>query len=846
MHPLHDYIAGQLSDKLKAKKVVVWYDARSEFTAFVDELRGTPPTEGGLASVTTAGISARLAEYRQSMLEVRALVEPHVSGDAPDNIVVYVGGQRDPKGSVLTELEKAGDCWEPQLKQLGRLLLRRRFTDGVIDGILAPAKLTYEDLAHACEDESERPSVLKVVFRGMSGGDDLLAAWLASDERDSEIEAKEATPELVKLVRSRLGLELPTGAFLAKLRALTLRYLLAGEFRSDLAGEPPTSLDGVASPANKDELESVRTLAARLRRDYAAGYPALADQVEEELGLSRTTVQAEALGSIDTFRFEERLLLGRCGDFIARGKYVEALDLVHERQDSFWLNHELTRKAQWEACRLMAELGRLAEDTKGALPKAGGDASSWIAAYTDKDGWSRMDQAQRRLEAWVANLDDEPDERPLGLVRRAYAEACQIMAEGFTKAIVKANWSVTTSLHQTGVFKEVVADRPKPVAYFLVDAMRFEMGAELAERLPKSSEVSLRPAVAALPSITPIGMAALQPGAAASFSVVEEGGKLGVRIDGAFLPDVNARRKFASARVPNLVDLSLDEVLGMSASKLTKAVESFQVVVVRSQEIDLAGEAGFYHARQIMDTVIDNLARAIRRLSAAGIEQAVVSADHGHLFFAADLDESMRVDAPGGQTVELHRRCWIGRGGSTPPGCVRVSAFALGYESDLDFVFPRCGGVFKSGGDLAYHHGGCSLQEMVVPVLTVRTPARVASAAAAEPVTATGLPSAITNRIFSVTLQLGGQTLALFSGSMVVKPLLMSSGRQVGHVGMAVGAELDPDTGFLQLQTGKPVTAAFVLTDEKAESVRVVVQDPATDAELYRSPSDIPVQLGVA
>mgnify|MGYP007013261239 CR=1 FL=1 len=36
------------------------------------------------------------------------------------------------------------------------------------------------------------------------------------------------------------------------------------------------------------------------------------------------------------------------------------------------------------------------------------------------------------------------------------------------------------------------------------DAMRFEMGVELAERLPKTSEVAVRAAVGALPSITPI------------------------------------------------------------------------------------------------------------------------------------------------------------------------------------------------------------------------------------------------------------------------------------------------------------------------------------------------------
>src|ERR1017187_9040803 len=124
------------------------------------------------------------------------------------------------------------------------------------------------------------------------------------------------------------------------------------------------------------------------------------------------------------------------------------------------------------------------------------------------------------------------------------------MAEGFTRAMVRGNWMASASLHQTHIYSEIVAERPKPVAYFLVDAMRFEMGVELAERLPKTTEVIVRPAICALPSITPIGMAALQPGASSSFSVVEQGGTLGVRIDTAFLPDLAARKKFTAARVP--------------------------------------------------------------------------------------------------------------------------------------------------------------------------------------------------------------------------------------------------------------------------------------------------------
>jgi hypothetical protein len=845
MHPLHDYIAKQVVEKLKSRRVVVWYDPRREFAPFISEARGAERVGGATVAVSLGGISGWLAEYDGSFFELRTMVEPHVRADTPDTVLIYVPSvDRDGQGSVLMELEKAGWRYEPKLKQLARNVLRQRYTDGVIDDMLAAERVTYEDLARAASDTStaEPPSLLKVIFHDTPGHDAMLAAWLASDARDATIEEKGAGRELAKLVRSRLGLELPDNAPSAKLRSIALRYVLAAEFRANLQGPTPAILDSIPSPNTKEERATVCELAKRLRSAYATDYPGMSDRVQSELGLSEANVPAESLGSIDTFRFEERAVLAYCGTLIAAQHFDEALALIGQQEQGFWLGQDVARKAQWEAARRMAELGSAAVSVKMALTELGNGPNAWIDAYTGKDGWFRMDQAHRRLEAWVANLEDEPEERPLAVVRHGYEDVCHAMAHGFTKSLGKAGWTVKATLHQTHVYSEVVAEQPKPVAYFLVDAMRFEMGVELAGRLPQSAEIAIKHAIGALPSITPIGMAALQPGASRSFSVVEQGRRLGARIEDAFLPDLAARRKFATARVPNLIDMALDELLSLQPSKLTKKVEEAHVVMVRSQEIDHAGETGFtFQARQVMDTVIDNLARAIRKLALAGVEHTVVTADHGHLFFAADRDQSMRIDSPGGDVIELHRRCWIGRGGSTPPGCVRVAATALGYASDLDFVFPIGCGVFRAGGDLAFHHGGPSLQEMVVPVLTIRLKGREqARARAAGPVTASGLPEAITNRIFSVTIQ--GD---LVSGDLIVRPLLMSAGRQVGAVGMAIGAELDRATGCVKLEPGKFITIAFLLSDENVPSLRVVVQDPATDADLYRSPHDIPVRLGV-
>jgi hypothetical protein len=845
VHPLHDYVAKQLADKIKSRHIVVWYDERGEFQPFVDELRGGPRTAIDAIAVSIAGSAASLAEYGGSMFELRAVAEPHICEDAPDSLVLYLPGiARDRGGSVLMELEKAGTTWEPQLKQLAKNILLQKYTLGVVDELLPfERKVSYQDLARAAAGASgaEPPSMLKSVFHdvGGGGGDGLLTAWLVSDAHDADIADKDATNELTKLLKARLGLELATDVPLAKLRAIVLRYVLAGEFRLDLSCDPPASLAGVATPPTKAAESAVRDVARFLRTKHTEAYAALADRVEEELGLEGAALPPGALGSIDTFRFEERALLRHAGDLVATQEFDQALALVADREHSFWLDRDVTRKAQWEALRRMAELGNVAKQVRRAVAKASGEAAAWLAAYVSKDGWFRLDQAQRRLEAWVTSLDEEPEERPLGVVRRAYDDACHAMAEGFTKALVKAGWTVPGALHQTRIWTDVVADKPKPVAYFLVDAMRYEMGVELAERLPSTAEFSVRAAVGALPSITPVGMAALQPGASASFSVVEQGGKLGARIDDTFLPELAARRKLAAARVPKLVDLALDELLSLQGSKLAKKLDGAQVVLVRSQEIDHAGETGFtFQARQVMDTVIDNLARAIRKLASIGIEHAVITADHGHLFHASDRDESMRTDAPGGNTVSLHRRCWIGRGGTTPAGCVRVAASALGYDSDLELVFPIGAAVFKAGGDLAFHHGGPSLQELVIPVVTVRLARAKVDPIPESPLTVAGAPTEITNRM--VTCQVS----SLLGAD--VCPILVTAGRKVGSLfGVHGEAEMNRVAGTVRIPPRGTVTLALLLQDDNVGSTSIVIQDPTTDAELYRSKPEIPVRLGV-
>ena len=107
----------------------------------------------------------------------------------------------------------------------------------------------------------------------------------------------------------------------------------------------------------------------------------MADRVEAELGLRDAKVSPDGLGSIDTFRFEERALLAHCGDLIAAKQFDQALAIISGREHSFWLDRDVGRKAQWEACRRMAELGRLCVSVR--------DSS--------QQGWGRCQRLDRRV-----------------------------------------------------------------------------------------------------------------------------------------------------------------------------------------------------------------------------------------------------------------------------------------------------------------------------------------------------------------------------------------------------------------------------------------------------------------
>jgi hypothetical protein len=842
VNPFPAYLHEQLEEKLKDRRIVVWYDPSREFTPFVEGL-AIEGEEDALKWVRLGEIKTRLVVFGGSYFAMRMRLESLVAENRPQPMLIYLPSEkRDVRGSVLMEWEKAGTTWEPQMRRLARNVMRERFSDGVIDEMLAPAGLTYADVvAFLAESDGKGRSRLEVA---LDTPDNVVstALWVADARYDKRLLEKGAGGDLIKLVENRAGFKGLTEADLASGRPKFIRYLLLSEFREDLRCEPPATLSMIPQPSLKEQREFCRKVLDHLRTRHMAAFQEMADTVEREFGLAEAGIDAKDLGSIDTFRFEEKAVLYRCGEVLAGGDYAAASELVTIHSGSFWARLDFSRRqAQWEVCDLLAALGGEVAKVETELSKVPASITSrdMLGRYAKEGGWHRLDLLHRRLEARVARMEEEPEtEKSLNLLRARVENVLRLMADKFGQALQRDKWTVANTLHQTRIWSTQVAPLSGKVAVFFVDAMRFEMGTDFAAQVPEAKDLKIEAAISVLPSITPLGMAALLPGAAESYSVVEVGGRLAAKVDGQALGEVKARMDHLKARVPDATDITLERLLQDSPSKVQSRIGNARVVVVRSQEIDALGEKNELLARNVMDTVIGNLARAVRRLAGMGFERFLLTADHGHQF-SARKDEDQKVEAPLGGTLELHRRCWIGRGAGHTPGTVTVKAPELGYDSNLEFIFPAGLGVFMAGGGLAYHHGGCTLQEMVIPVISFRMKVSGAEASTAQ-LRIAEHPESITNRTFGVRLDLEADFLK--PEPIQFRVLLVSGGEEVGHAGMVIGAEFNRDTGILTLPTGGSASVAMVLTRDDVSALRVMVQDIST-ASVLTETKPIPVSL---
>jgi hypothetical protein len=239
--------------------------------------------------------------------------------------------------------------------------------------------------------------------------------------------------------------------------------------------------------------------------------------------------------------------------------------------------------------------------------------------------------------------------------------------------------------------------------------------------------------------------------------------------------------------------------------------------------------------------VLNDLRRGFRVLIEHGIKRIVLAADHGHLF-AEEISDEMKIEAPGGETVDLHRRVWVGVGGSTEPSYLRMPLSALGVDSEYDVATPRTFACFKSkGGARAYFHGGLSPQELIIPaaVMVPEEEALAAAPSGIDWILTPGTPKLAT-RFFSV--QVAGAAAGLFElEPPTVRLEIRAKGKCVSR-SVSASYGFEDATGELALRRSsdepraiEPNTVALMILEEITQkTVTVHLFEAGSGAELAR------------
>jgi len=538
---------------------------------------------------------------------------------------------------------------------------------------------------------------------------------------------------------------------------------------------------------------------------------------------------------------------------------TELVQIAHDRQAHFWSEQLPDIQAHWALIAVAGNLLLEAKRIESSLKNSSLNAKAIFDAYIQPDQpWCLLDTYHRHMERrwhdFDTSLHDCHDslDQLVNSARSRYMKVGGDMAEAFVRSYQQAKFRLPGALLQREIFEHKVKPDlgDKKIAYIWVDALRYEMARELVQTLKPDYDLEIQAAIATVPTITEIGMAALLPGADTSAEVVQVApSKLGLKINNTIIKDREGRIKFLQASLrattgQSIFSAKLHDLLPKPKKKIQDGIQDAKLILITSQEIDDIGEKDHTRlARLTMDSVLHELKRGFQVLANLGVEIIVVAADHGHLF-GEDLTEGMKINAPGGDTADLHRRVWVGKGGTASSDYLRASLSEFGLTSDLELVTPWNFACFKvQGGGNAYFHGGLSPQELIIPVVTLQ-PKQLAGAGIPSEINWTLTPGSqkISTRFFSV--QIKGTATSLFE---LIPPKvrleIRSPKKTVISRPISASYGFEDATGDIQTQIAEenpqaiePDTVTLMIMDTEAPKVTVSVHllDAVTGVELSR------------
>ena len=740
--PVSAFLEGELRNAIQRNRIVIWLDMDNHYSSFVDRL---------IAARAAGALPYPVYAFRGSYLELMRALQGVASGVEKVPLLIHLPGfnEETVRQTPLLELYYAGTRYRRALATLITEAAAGRIMPSQIDSFLRRPDLTLsaaDRWLHELLSSDDDGFTAQLRYLSPTAFiDDLLSS---GEIARTLATPSEATASTISAVWDRLTAWIGLGATwraeaLPHSSSVTAddivftaaSWALCVEYVHDLKRPPVAAELSGARGLPNGVVDNCRQIAEQLRTRHAAFYRRTAQATEGLLADEVEAANAEDLGKIDTFPFEEDKVLKAALAALQAGNWRAAAAWSNQRlssgnaSPSFWLSQDPARKTAWQ---LIQAAIRLEEALEAAAVRLTTMPSLEAAADHYTTHGAPVDQAHRHLEQQrEASLYPQLPEFEglrscLDQSRRRWRSWADNWARDFNTLCRRHGFLPPLAYQQRTLFDDIVRPLTQDsgvTAYFLIDAFRYEMADELRHKLEATTTINAHLSVrfAELPTITEIGMNVLAPvsvnGRLSPVPSALEGDIQGFASGEFRVTNSDTRRRAIHDRVggPACPLLPLDDIVNRDASSLRRSIAQAKLLIVHSREIDRAGENEFGPA--IFDSVMQKLRAAWMLLRDAGVRRFVFTGDHGFLL----LDAATTITQPHGRRSDPHARYVFSPVAADHQGEVRVALADLNYHNQPGYVmFPESTALFATERrSVRFVHGGNSPQERLIPVLSV-------------------------------------------------------------------------------------------------------------------------------
>lgn len=429
----------------------------------------------------------------------------------------------------------------------------------------------------------------------------------------------------------------------------------------------------------------------------------------------------ETLRDADIFEAAEREIIRRLVDGIVNQTMPqrEILETIGvRRHGSFW----------FEDYAMLYEALTAAAELIPAIRAARLEFASFDEGLTRyRDDLFRIDQRYRQFTyAYLTAEFKQPLDELAEQVEAAYVTdfVAPLGMSWQEQVDAVQRWRTPAATSQSEFYEKYVAKLTKggnkKAVVVISDAMRFEVAKELETRILGLDKFDAKTdaMLGVLPSYTQLGMAALLPHKTLAHSMNGDP----VLVDG-LRSDGSANRSKILEAVGGTA-IQAKDFVEMKPAERRDLYSSNQVLYVYHDTIDATGDSSKSEHRTFaaVSESLDQLVDIVKKLANANATNIFVTADHGFLYQRSKLAPqfNLTVKPQGDQIVAEKRRYVLGRGLKEDAAFRTFQPHQVGLSSDLEVQIPNSiHRIVKPGSGFQFVHGGASLQEIVVPVVSI-------------------------------------------------------------------------------------------------------------------------------